>query len=206
VRTVAFNTLGCKVNQVETEQLKEDFVKRGYKLVDFNQAADVYIINTCTVTHVSDRKSRAVIRRALRQNPEAIIAVTGCLAQINPVELAQIENVSLVVGNSRKHLLAQMVDELDGQPVRPIIAADAIQTEDRPAQSLYTLHHQRTRGFVKIEDGCENFCSYCIVPYTRGPVEANHPKMCWQRSTIWYPWAIVRLLLPVFTPGSTGRI
>lgn len=176
MHTVAFNTLGCKVNQVETEQIKEDFVSRGYKVVDFNQPADVYVINTCTVTHVSDRKSRAALRRASRQNPDAIIVATGCLAQINPEELASMENVALVAGNSKKHLIAQSVDELQGKPTTAVIMAESIKQEDRPLTSLYTLHHKRTRGFVKIEDGCENFCSYCIVPLTRGPVRSKMPE------------------------------
>ncbi|HBQ86850.1 MAG TPA: tRNA (N(6)-L-threonylcarbamoyladenosine(37)-C(2))-methylthiotransferase MtaB [Syntrophomonas sp.] len=176
MRTVAFNTLGCKVNQVETEQIKEDFIRRGYKLVDFNQTADVYVINTCTVTHVSDRKSRTALHRAVRQNPAAVVVVTGCLAQINSEEIAGMDNVTLVVGNSKKDLIAQTVDELDGKPDRPIILADPIKPEDRPQMGLYTLHHKRTRGFVKIEDGCENFCSYCIVPLTRGPVRSKLPE------------------------------
>lgn len=176
VRTVAFNTLGCKVNQVETEQIKEDFIRRGYKLVEFNQPADVYVINTCTVTHVSDRKSRTALHRAVRQNPAALVVVTGCMAQINSEEIAEMDNVTLVVGNSKKNLIAQTVDGLDGKPDRPIIMADPIKPEDRPQMGLYTLHHKRTRGFVKIEDGCENFCSYCIVPLTRGPVRSKLPE------------------------------
>lgn len=176
MRKVAFNTLGCKVNQVETEQIKEDFIQRGYKLVDFNQPADVYVINTCTVTHVSDRKSRTALHRASRQNPSAIIVVTGCMSQINPEEIAGMDNVSMVVGNNKKNLIAQAVDELQQKPARPIIMADTITQEDRPAMSLYTLHHKRTRGFIKIEDGCENFCSYCIVPFTRGPVRSKLPE------------------------------
>lgn len=176
MRTVAFTTLGCKVNQVETEQIKEDFIKRGYKLVDFSQKADIYVINTCTVTHVSDRKSRTVLHRAARQNPDAIIVVTGCLAQINPAELSEMDNVSMVVGNNKKNLIAPTIDTLQEKPPKPIIMADSIKQEDRPQKGLYTMHHRRTRGFVKIEDGCENFCTYCIVPLTRGPVRSKLPE------------------------------
>lgn len=176
MRTVAFYTLGCKVNQVETEQLKEDFIRHGYQVVDFNRPADVYIVNTCTVTHVSDKKSRAIIRRAARANPQALIAVTGCLAQTDPEQVAQIEGVNLVVGNARKQNLAAIIDSSIEERKEAQILAGEITRNDIPGTILYSQHHKRTRAFVKIEDGCENFCSYCIVPHARGPVRSKPPE------------------------------
>jgi len=177
VKTVAFHTLGCKVNQVETEQIKEDFIKRGYSVVDFNDVADVYIINTCTVTHVSDRKSRAMVRRAIRKNPRAIIAAIGCMAQINAKQLADIKGVDLVVGNSDKEKIADIIENLamkKNQEARVITGP--IRVEDKLKPVIFSRQHQRTRAFIKIQDGCQSFCSYCIVPYTRGPVRSKLPE------------------------------
>ncbi|MEN6462514.1 MAG: radical SAM protein, partial [Syntrophomonas sp.] len=176
MKTVAFYTLGCKVNQVETEQLKEDFISHGYQVVDFSQPADVFIINTCTVTHVSDKKSRAIIRRAARSNPQALIAVTGCLAQTNPEQVAELEGVNLVVGNARKQNLVEIIDSSIVAPSGIQVMADDITRQDIPGTVIYSQHHKRTRAFVKIEDGCENFCSYCIVPHARGPVRSKRPE------------------------------
>ena len=175
--TVAFATLGCKVNQVETEQIKEDFYRHGYQEVGFQEAADVYVINTCTVTHVSDRKSRAVIRRAARKNPDAFIVVTGCLAQTDAEEVAEIEGVNLIVGSGPKQDVAALTEERikkNGtalQVVRPRVTIDM-----KPRRILYQEHHQRTRAFVKVQDGCQSFCSYCIVPYSRGPMRSKLPE------------------------------
>lgn len=167
MRKAAFYTLGCKVNQVETEQIKESFMKQGYQIVDFNEAADIYVINTCTVTHVSDRKSRAVIRRATRRNPLAEVVVTGCLAEIDPDQIKAIPGVSLVVGNQDKESIPELLGGFTGQeahrgstPLKPV---------------LFTSRHERTRAFIKIEDGCNSYCTYCIVPYARGAVRSKAP-------------------------------
>ena len=113
MKKIAFYTLGCKVNQVETEQLKEEFIRRGYEIVEFRDKADVYLINTCTVTHVSDRKSRAIIRRAVRSHPQALVAVTGCMAQVASKELAGIEGIDLIVSNLDKENIADIIEALD---------------------------------------------------------------------------------------------
>jgi len=173
LKKVAFITLGCKVNQVETEQIKEKFLAKGYQIVSFNEKADVYIINTCTVTHISDRKSRAMVRRAVRNNPNAVVAAIGCLAQVDPNQLAAIEGVNLVVGNKDKDMIADKVEDYVSPEIN--ISAGAISSDDKLQPCFYTQKHQRTRGFIKIQDGCENFCSYCIVPYTRGPIRSKLP-------------------------------
>lgn len=175
MKKIAFYTLGCKVNQVETEQLKEEFLRREYEIVDFSDEADVYLINTCTVTHVSDRKSRAVIRRAAR-HPRALVAITGCMAQVASDKLADIEGVDLIVGNLNKENIADIIDNLDPEQKRPIIINKLTDREKNLKPVLYSRQHQRTRAFIKIQDGCQSGCSYCIVPRARGPIRSKLPQ------------------------------
>lgn len=177
MKKVAFATLGCKVNQVETEALKEEFLEHGFTLVPFSARADIYIINTCTVTHTSDRKSRALIRRAVRRNPGAAVVVTGCMAQASSQEIGAMEGVVLVAGNREKENLVDLVEEvLHAEGGAPRIMAGT--WEGRPALKpvIYSHPHERTRAFIKIQDGCESFCSYCIVPHVRGPVRSKRPE------------------------------
>lgn len=177
MKSVAFYTLGCKVNQVETEQIKEEFMQKGYRLVDFNEQADIYIINTCTVTHVSDRKSRAMLRRAARYNPEAVVVAIGCLPQVNAEQLAQIEGVNLLIGNREKENTVEIVEEYLRSAHPEVVTHQVGAGENSVLKPvLYQERHQRTRAFVKIQDGCESFCTYCIVPYARGPVRSKHPE------------------------------
>ena len=173
-KRVAFTTLGCKVNQYESAALEELFRRRGYEVVDYNQPADVYIINTCTVTHLGDRKSRQLIRRASRINPEAVVAVTGCYAQTAPDEVLGIEGVDLVIGAGNR---AGIVDLVEGTVKgRQTVAVRDI-SEDREFEELPGETNQgRVRAFLKIQEGCQNFCSYCIVPYARGPMRSRTPE------------------------------
>jgi len=153
---VALDSLGCKLNQAETELLAKQLAEAGYRLVSAADKADVYILNTCTVTHIADRKSRHRLRLAHRQNPGARLVAIGCYAEWAPQELAQIDRVALVLGNEQKpHLLRRL--EESGCLSRPL--------------SIQTSHHYngcRTRAFIKVQDGCHNFCAYCIVPLVRG--------------------------------------
>lgn len=174
---VAFRTLGCKVNQIDTEQIKEEFIINGYLIVDFDEVADIYIINTCTVTHVSDRKSRALIRRAVRNNPNAIVAAIGCTAQVNPQKLADIEGVNLVIGNKEKENVVQIIEKYkNNEQKRNLIYAEPITKNVKLKPIIFSKAHERTRAFVKIQDGCQSFCSYCIVPFARGPVRSKLPQ------------------------------
>ena len=169
----AFMTLGCKVNQFETETMEGLFRARGYDVVPFEERADVYVINTCSVTHLSDRKSRQLIRRAARTNPAACIAVTGCYAQVAPAEIRALEGVRVVIGTKERARIVDYVEEslrADAGTVGTI--TDIMQErvfEDIP---LHAMPH-RTRAFLKIEDGCQNFCTFCIIPYARGPVKSR---------------------------------
>lgn len=174
MKKVAFYTLGCKVNQVETEQLKEEFINRGYNIVDFTDNPDIYIINTCTVTHVSDRKSRAMIRRAAR-NSHALVAITGCMAQVASRELADIEGIDLIVGNLNKDSIADIIENVNPEQKKPLIINQLLNENRKIKPVLYSCRHERTRAFVKIQDGCQSNCSYCIIPQARGPVRSKEP-------------------------------
>ncbi len=169
---VAFTTLGCKVNQSETETMEGLFKQRGYEKVDFDQPADVYIINTCAVTHLGERKSRQLIRRASRLNPDAVIAVTGCYAQVSPAELEAIPEVDVIVGTRERHKIVDLVEEAAEEHHTVNAVTDIMKAatfEDIPLFST----PGRTRAFLKIQEGCTNFCSYCIIPYARGPLRSR---------------------------------
>lgn len=174
MKKAAFHTLGCKVNAVETEQLIEDFWQNGYEIVPFEEMADVYIINTCTVTHVSDRKSRAMIRRAIKRNPQALVVAVGCLAQINSQQLKEIPGLDLIIGNKDKDKLLSIVKNYHpGGKGLPLVFDEPVKNSDMLKTVIYSRRHEKTRAFVKIQDGCQSFCSYCIVPHTRGPVRSK---------------------------------
>jgi len=156
---VALDTLGCKLNQAETELLAKQFVDAGYRLVSPTDEADIYILNTCTVTHTADSKSRHQLRLAHRRNPGALLVATGCYAERAQRELAQIDGVDLVLGNDEKSHLLQLLEESGRISSPPCVQGSSINSSQ---SSL------RTRAFIKIQDGCHSFCSYCIVPLVRG--------------------------------------
>jgi threonylcarbamoyladenosine tRNA methylthiotransferase MtaB len=157
--TVALDSLGCKLNQAEMQQLARQLTAAGYRLVEPTDKADIYILNTCTVTHIADRKSRHMLRMARRRNPGARLVAIGCYAQRSPQELAQIEGVELVLGNDRKMNLIKLLEDADNL-VRPVTGDSMNKQEDG-----------RTRAFVRVQDGCRNFCAYCIVPLVRSREE-----------------------------------
>ncbi len=173
-KKVALTTLGCKVNQYESAALEELFRRRGYQVVDFDSPADVYIINTCTVTRMGDRKSRQLIRRASRTNPDAVVAVTGCYAQTAPDEVLEVEGVDVVVGVGNRADIVDLVEGVSkGRQVKAVGQIDqCLQFEELPGES----HQGRVRAFLKIQEGCENYCTYCIIPYARGPLRSRAPE------------------------------
>lgn len=174
-KTCAFYTLGCKVNQYDTESLMNMFRDRGYEIVDFDEPADVYCINTCTVTSISDRKSRQAIRRARATNPKAIVAVVGCYAQAAPEEVSSLPGVNVIVGTHGRGQLVDLVERVRG-PEDKIVATrdiqEATEFEELPVKKVYG----RTRAGVKIQEGCDSYCSYCRVPYARGRVRSRLPE------------------------------
>lgn len=167
-------TLGCKVNQYESEVMQGLFANSGYILVDFNEAADVYVINTCSVTQLSEKKSRQLIGRARRNNSRAIIAVTGCFAQIAPEKIIETADVDVIVGTQQRNRIVDLVEQvIQGRGQINIVSdiSQAVEFEEMPLLAMPS----RTRAFLKIQDGCENYCSYCIIPYTRGPLKSRQP-------------------------------
>jgi len=150
---VALDSLGCKLNQAEMQRLAEELEKAGYGIADSPEQADIYVLNTCTVTHVADRKSRHLLRLAKRLNPSVRLIAIGCYAHRAPRELEEIKGVELVLGNKNKMDLVKFLDNAGGTPT---------QAESRPAQNT-----RRSRAFLKVQDGCKNFCAYCIVPFVR---------------------------------------
>lgn len=165
-------TLGCKVNQYDTDSVVTQFIEAGYTLVDFHDKADVYLINTCTVTNLADRKSRQMIRRAHKLNPEAKVVAMGCLAQVAPDKMAALEGVSLLVGTSGRDSIVQKIEAL-GRPGPDRLIEDIFQVHE--FEDLSALDFSgRTRAVLKIQDGCEQFCTYCRVPYARGPSRSRN--------------------------------
>jgi threonylcarbamoyladenosine tRNA methylthiotransferase MtaB len=175
MNTVAFHTLGCKVNAYETEAIWQLFKRAGYERVDFDKKADVYVINTCTVTNTGDKKSRQVIRRAIRRNPDAVIAVTGCYAQTSPAEVMAIPGVDIIVGTQGRERLLEYVEQYQRErrpinAVKNIMKAREFEELDVPAFS------DRTRAARKIQEGCNNFCTFCIIPWARGLLRSRKPE------------------------------
>lgn len=171
MKKVAFYTLGCKVNQYETEAMLEMFKKEGYTQVDSEDFADVYVINTCTVTHMSDRKSRQYIRRMKKKNPDAIIAVVGCYSQVSPEEILSIDEVNLVMGTNDRKKIVEEVKKIDAS--RKVSTVDDIMKVKAFEEIEINKTNGKTRAFLKIQDGCDRYCSYCIIPYARGRVRSR---------------------------------
>ena len=171
MKKAAFYTLGCKVNQYETEAMAELFASAGYEICDFNEKSDVYVINTCSVTNMGDRKSRQIIRRAKKTNPDAIIAVTGCYAQTSPDEVLSIDGVNIVIGTKDRKNIVSLVEELN--TASSINHVSDIMSNHEFEELQIKQYSNRTRAFIKIQEGCNQFCSYCIIPYARGPVRSR---------------------------------
>ena len=171
MKKVAFYTLGCKVNQYETEAMLELFEKEGYEKAETEDYADVYVINTCTVTHMSDRKSRQYIRRMKKKNPDAIIAVVGCYSQVSPEEILSIDEVNLVMGTNDRKKIVEEVKKIDAS--RKVSTVDDIMKVKAFEEIEINKTNGKTRAFMKIQDGCDRYCSYCLIPYARGRVRSR---------------------------------
>lgn len=186
--TVAFHTLGCKVNQYETQSMSEHFADAGFSVVAEGLPSDVCVINTCSVTNIADRKSRQIIRRARKLNPDAVIAVTGCYVQTAPEDVVLMEDVDIAAGNNEKGNLVEYVtgflerrkmtageesDRQTGAESHILAYEELTEYEDL---GCITAMESRSRAFIKIQDGCNRFCSYCIIPYARGRVRSRAPE------------------------------
>ncbi len=171
MKKVAFYTLGCKVNQYETEAMSELFENAGYVLTSYDSFADIYVINTCTVTGMSDRKSRQIIRRAKKSNPDAFVIVVGCYSQVSPSEVLKIDGVNLVLGTKNRKDIVRLYEEHQASSKLSVVD-DIMSCHDFDELSL-SAFSSRTRAYIKVQEGCNQFCSYCKIPYARGPIRSR---------------------------------
>ena len=175
MKKVAFFTLGCRVNHYETEAIAESFLKNGYEIVNFDEFADVYVINTCTVTSIGDKKSRQEIRHAKKINPESIVVAAGCYSQVAPDEVSKIDEVDIIVGTNGKGKIPELIDKYkeSGQKINNV---EDIMNVRKFEEMEIDEYQDKTRAFLKIQDGCDRFCSYCLIPFARGPVRSKNPE------------------------------
>ncbi len=187
MKKVAFCTLGCKVNQYETNAMIEQFMKKGYEIVNFEEKADIYIINTCTVTNMADRKSRQMLRRVKEINNEAIVVACGCYAQVAKEELEKIPEIDLIYGTNEKNKIVEYIEQEfplgtfpNGLSVTFGNTNNSKVTDVMHQKEFLdfgtTLYTEKTRAVIKVQDGCDRFCSYCIIPYARGHVRSRKPE------------------------------
>ena len=172
MNTVAFHTLGCKVNQYETEAMEELFEDKGYTIVKSEDVSDVYVINTCTVTNLSDRKSRQFIRKAKRVNEDSIIAVVGCYSQVSPGEVAGIHGVDVIIGTSERNKIVELCEQAKANNEK-INIVRSIKNDSEFEKIDVNDIKSKTRAYLKIQDGCNQYCTYCIIPYARGPIRSR---------------------------------
>ena len=176
MRKAALHNLGCKVNAYETEAMQQLLEEAGYEIVPFQEKADVYVINTCSVTNIADRKSRQMLHRAKKMNPDAVVVAAGCYVQAAGEELKKDAAIDVIIGNNRKKDLVPLLDEyFAGKHVEEDSLIDIGKTREYEALHISRIA-DHTRAFIKIQDGCNQFCSYCIIPYTRGRVRSRKPE------------------------------
>ncbi len=180
--TVAFHTLGCKVNHYETEAIWQLFKDANYERVEFETNADVFVINTCTVTNTGDKKSRQIIRRAIRQNPDAVVCVTGCYAQTSSAEIMEIPGVDIVVGTQDRHKLLDYIQQFQDERL-PINGVGNIMKNRTYEELEVPYFTDRTRASLKIQEGCNNFCTFCIIPWARGLMRSRDPEKVVEQAT-----------------------
>ena len=185
MKTIGYYSLGCKVNLYESEAIINKFLDNGFVLQDFDEINDVYVINTCSITEVGDSKSRKIIREAIRRNKNAIVAVMGCYSQLRPQDIKAIEGVDVIVGTTNRNKIYDLVMEK--------LSSKSSTYDDSMYTNVLDLHdyeemkikryNDKTRGFVKIQDGCDNYCSYCTVPYARGHIRSRKLEDCVEEIT-----------------------
>ena len=174
MKKVAFYTLGCKVNQYETNGMIQEFLKSGYEVVDFEQKADIYVINTCTVTNMSDRKSRQMLRQAKKNNKNSLVVACGCYVQVAKEEVEKIPEIDLVLGTNEKTDIVRLVEEKINE--KKTTQIDDVMQNRNYGDFGSVTYTEKTRAVIKVQDGCDRFCTYCIIPYARGRVRSRNPK------------------------------
>lgn len=175
MKKVAFITLGCKVNQYETNSMIQQFQQKGYEIVEHTEKADIYIVNTCTVTNMSDRKSRQMLRRVKELNCKAMVVACGCYVQVAKEEVEKLDEIDLVLGNNEKRQIVEMIEKYQKEVKKQIEIEDVMHQKEyvELGEIVYT---EKTRAVIKVQDGCDRFCSYCIIPYARGRVRSRKPE------------------------------
>ena len=173
-KKVAFYTLGCKVNQYETNAMIQEFKKCGYEIVEFDDIADIYVVNTCTVTNMADRKSRQMLRKVKELNPEAILVACGCYAQVAKDDLEKIPEIDLILGTNEKKEIVKYIEDYINKSSNQNkdIITDVLHEEEYNDFGDVTFT-EKTRAVIKVQDGCDRFCSYCIIPYARGHIRSR---------------------------------
>lgn len=171
-KTFSILTLGCKVNQYESEAMSELFESRGYRQVENDDFSDVYIVNTCTVTNLSDRKSRQFIRKSKKNNPNSVVAVVGCYSQVSPEEVKSIEGVDVVVGTTERNRIVDLIEESKKNNEKINIVKELKNVREFANTTNFDSNN-RTRAYMKVQDGCNRFCTYCIIPFARGPIRSR---------------------------------
>ncbi len=182
MKKVAFHTLGCKTNLYETNGMIQKFLEAKYEIVDFDQFADIYVINTCTVTNVSDRKSRQMLRRAKEVNQNALVVAVGCYAQVAKEDLEQIEEIDLILGTNEKKDIVNYIEKYLEDNENNIELDDVLHNPEYSDFGAVS-YTEKTRAVIKVQDGCDRFCSYCIIPYARGRVRSRKPKSIIEEAT-----------------------
>lgn len=202
--TVAFHTLGCKVNHYETEAIWQLFKEADYERVEFETNADVFVINTCTVTNTGDKKSRQIIRRAIRKNPDAVVCVTGCYAQTSSAEIMEIPGVDVVVGTQDRHKLLDYIDEFQKER-QPINGVGNIMKNRKYEELDVPYFTDRTRASLKIQEGCNNFCTFCIIPWARGLMRSRDPEKVVEQATTLVNSGYKEIVLTGIHTGGYGQ-
>lgn len=203
MKTVAFHTLGCKVNTYESNAMLKIFQDAGYQEVDFKEVADVYVINTCTVTNTGDSKSRQMIRKAIRKNPEAVVCAVGCYSQVAPEDIEQIEGIGVVLGTQYRKEIVDLVEEYQ-KTSQKIVKVDSVKNL-RKFEDLNIDRFKNTRAFLKIQDGCNNFCTYCIIPYARGRVRSRKPESVLKQAELLVSRGYVEIVLTGIHTAGYGE-
>ena len=204
-KKVAFYTLGCKVNQYETNGMIQQFIENGYEIVDFEDYADIYIINTCTVTNMSDRKSRQMIRRAKDNNPNSLVVAVGCYAQVLMEKIDEIPEIDLALGTNKKNSVVEIIENyINDKDNSKTYIDDVMHSKDYGDFGSIT-YTDKTRAVIKVQDGCDRFCSYCIIPFARGVVRSRNPQNVYDEISMIASQGIKEVVITGIHVASYGK-
>ena len=204
-KKVAFYTLGCKVNQYETNGMIQQFIENGYEIVDFEDYADIYIINTCTVTNMSDRKSRQMIRRAKDNNPNSLVVAVGCYAQVLMEKVDEIPEIDLALGTNKKNSVVEIIENyINDKDNSKTYIDDVMHSKDYGDFGSIT-YTDKTRAVIKVQDGCDRFCSYCIIPFARGVVRSRNPQNVYDEISMIASQGIKEVVITGIHVASYGK-